>query len=133
MNYELMVCPLCGAQVEDEGGYDGGLSFSCEHSSYMDEYGSIDPLRVKAEPVGLAEALAEAAPRMAEQRWMHEAQRRAAMTPQEREAEDRRNELTRKALHNVYAPMISDAIRDNNRVLWTDARVVVEPGTIKPD
>ena len=153
MDYELMVCPLCGGQVVEEGGYDGSyLEFSCEHSTYMDEYGSVEVLRVRAEPVGLGAALAEAAPRMAAQREKYLAKkeeqrraakaRRAALTPEEREAEDRRNELMRSAMRNVFGKPLLDSLRaDFGRQVygtpkfsWSEGvEVRVEPGTIKPD
>ena len=148
-----MVCPLCGAQVVEEGGYDGSyLEFSCKHSSYMDEYGSVPVLHVKAQPVGLPAALAEAAPRMAAQREKHLAKkeeqrraaeaRRAAMSPAEREAEDRRNELMRSAMRNVFGKPLLESLRaDFGRQVygtpkfsWSEGvGVRVEPGTIEPD
>ena len=130
MTYEIEVCPFCGAQVEYDGGYDGyGYVFNCEHESWSDEYGSVEPIKVPVVPRGLTAALAAAAPRLVKQREekaQKDAERQAAekarwdaMTPEQQKAELVRRKMMADSLRRMAeATMRLYTDADAKRDFW---------------
>lgn len=123
--YEISVCPFCGAQCTYDGGYEGeGWEFTCEHKSYMDEYGEVEPLVVPVEAPGLLDALAKAIPELAAQRQEHMAEqarreherlkRWNALSPEDQERELRQAAAMRNILQRAYAPMLTEMVRDRH-------------------
>lgn len=124
MTYEIEVCPFCGAQVSYDGGYDGyGYVFDCEHDSWMDEYGSVEPIKVPVVPRGLRAALTAAAPRLAKQR-----EEKAETDAERKAAEDARwNALTAEQQQSELErrQMMADSLR---RMAEATMRLYTEQG-----
>jgi hypothetical protein len=130
--YEIHVCPLCGSQCNYDGGYEGeGWIFECEHLAWGAEYGELTPLTLLVDAgEQVRKAVEAAAPAMEKQkrdkviddaeRREREVERRYALTPEEREREDRFKNILRE----MYAPMLTQLITDNNRVLFGDNIVI---------